>query len=190
MLERTASKEVPIRAVIEGAPAPGHEVYGVAANPSRVILTGPRSHVERIREMPTEPVSIQGERETVRSFVELDIRDTLIQTSQVRPVEVVAEIGERRRARAVHDVPVVPDDPAFVVVPGKITVELQVPIGFSGDLGPSDFQATASARTLGPSASQGRVRPEIKPAGTLAPGIAIMGSNPSSVTVRRGMGVR
>jgi YbbR domain-containing protein len=186
VLERTTSKEVPIHATTEGTPEPGHEIYAVTQNPPRVILTGPKSHLERIQEVPTDPVSIRGQSETVRSFVHLNIRDTLIQSSQVRPVEVTVEIGERRRLRAIREVPVWPDDPTLVVTPGKITVELQVPLGFSGKLGPSDFQATVSARTLGPSATQGRVQPEIKPTGALAPGIAISGSVPARVTVRRG----
>jgi YbbR domain-containing protein len=188
VLERTASKEVPVRAAIDGEIPVGYERYSVTLTPATALLTGPKSRIERIREVTTETVSIDGAREPVRVFVHLNILDPLVQSSQVRPVEVVVEIGERRKVRTVSEVPLMTDDETLTVSPPRIALQLLVPPAFKGSLAPSDFVATVSARDLGPQASQGRVRPDVRPTSGLAPGVSIKAAIPSAVTVYRSGG--
>jgi YbbR domain-containing protein len=185
VLERTTTKTVAVRVAVEGKAAEGYEIYSMSANPQSVILTGPHSHLLPISQVGTETIPVQGQRESVRASVHLNIQDTMVQTSQVRPVEVNIEIGEVRKLRTVTHVPVVSAEPGVTVDPARVAVQILMPQSFKGSLSPSDFNATVSARELDASASEGRVKPEVHPASALGPGVLIKEVIPPLVTVRR-----
>jgi len=60
-LERTISKEVPINVPIRGHVAGGFEIFRKILNPSTVVVTGPRSHIESIKEVSTEAITLNGQ---------------------------------------------------------------------------------------------------------------------------------
>ncbi len=93
VLEATMSKEVPITVPVRGEPSHGFEIYGRSSTPSAVIITGPRSHIDPVREISTEVVSIKGQKQPVRVFVGLDIKDNWVRTSLANPVQVDILIG-------------------------------------------------------------------------------------------------
>jgi YbbR domain-containing protein len=95
VLEATVSKEVPITVPVRGEPLHGFEIYGRRPTPSTVVITGPRSHIDPVKEIPTEVVSIKGQNHPVRVFVGLGIKDILVRTSLVNPVQVDISIGPR-----------------------------------------------------------------------------------------------
>ena len=78
VLEQTVSKEVPIAVPIRGEPARGFDVYARSSKPATMVITGPRSRIEPIHEMPTEAVSIAGLKQPARFFVALNIKDNAI----------------------------------------------------------------------------------------------------------------
>jgi len=58
--EKRGRKAVPVRAVLDGQPAPGFHLAGVDVKPARVWLAGARSQVLRLDEIGTETVNITG----------------------------------------------------------------------------------------------------------------------------------
>jgi YbbR domain-containing protein len=96
VLERTASKEVPIVVPVAGEPAHGYEIYGKYSTPSNLIITGPRSHIESVGQISTEKVSIAGLKQDAEFFVNLSIRDKFIRTSIATPLQIKVQIGPRR----------------------------------------------------------------------------------------------
>jgi YbbR domain-containing protein len=96
ILQKTISRLVPISAPIQGEPARGFEVYGKQIRPSSIVITGPRLHIEPVREIFTEAVSIRDQKQSGRFFVGFNIKDNLIRTAQNNPVQVDIEIGPRR----------------------------------------------------------------------------------------------
>jgi YbbR domain-containing protein len=186
-LERTESKSVPVRAVIErGALPPELEIYAVNVTPSSVVVTGPRSHLGTIREVATEAIPLAGQKESLRTFVQLNIADTMVHSTPVRPVEVYVEIGPRRRLRLITEVPVHAEEGEITVIPSKVSLQVLVPVGFKGSLTRADFSASVSLRNVDPSVAVTRVRPDVSTTGQLDPAIRVKEVIPPMVTVRRG----
>lgn len=59
-LERRINKNVPVSVVFTDFPSEGYEFESYDVNPSSLEVTGPRSIVETITELKTEPVSLSG----------------------------------------------------------------------------------------------------------------------------------
>jgi YbbR domain-containing protein len=96
VLQQTISKLVPISAPIQGEPARGFEVYGKQTKPASIIITGPRSHIEPVREIFTESLSIRNHKKSSRFFVWLNNKDSFIRASLNNPIQVDVQIGPRR----------------------------------------------------------------------------------------------
>lgn len=184
-LEKTASKEVPILAVVTGEPAAGFEVYEIAHSPPRTTITGPWTRVEKVSEVMTEALSIQGKRESVHLLANLNIKDSLIHSSPPSQVEVKVEIGARRRRITIHEVPVLPDDTSLIVTPSRVSIQVLVPETFAGVLTAADFNATVSARKVDLTLPVVKVRPDISFAHPMQPGIKVEDVHPSLVTLHR-----
>jgi YbbR domain-containing protein len=183
-LEKTISKAVPVR-VVRGDPPLDLEVYSVRVDPPRVTITGPRSHVEKIREISTENISLSGQRESIRTYARLDIPDAAVHAVPSSPVQVSIQLGVRRQLQTVRYVHVVPDDTSVVVVPSRISLRVLAPVSLEKRLTASDFEATVSTANLDPDQKSIRVKPEVKPQGAPVPGLAIMEIIPPEVTIRR-----
>jgi YbbR domain-containing protein len=183
-LEKTISRVVPIR-VVRGEPPLDLEVYSVKVAPPQVTITGPRSHVDKLRQIPTENISLSGQRESIRTYARLDIPDATVHAVPAGPVQVSIQLGVRRQLQTVRYVRVVPDNPSVAVVPSRISLRVLAPVSLERKLTAADFEATVSTAGLGPAEQSLRVKPEVKPLGTPIPGLAIMEITPPEVTIRR-----
>jgi hypothetical protein len=164
--EASASKIVPVRAQLEGTPAPGHSVTNVSVTPSQVRVTGPESAVERLAEVVTEPVSVERGTTLVREAVSLDVSDTGARLTSGGIAVVTITIAADASERTVFGVPiairgaaqgaaVLPASAAVTVLGadevvrrlGPADVSLFVVVG-SGPAGPSEVavHAESSAR--------------------------------------------
>lgn len=72
VLERLASKELPIAPRIEGIPARGFLVKRVTANPTKVVVKGPERALRETIRIPTEPISVEGRSESFRRLAYLE----------------------------------------------------------------------------------------------------------------------
>ena len=183
-LEKIVSREVPIR-VIRGEPPLDLEVYGVTVEPPAVTVTGPRSHVQGIRDIPTENISLSGQRESIRTYARLEIADSTLHASPPGPVRVSIQLGVRRQVRVIRGVPVVPDDSSVTVIPPRITLRVLVPISLEKKLSAADFEATVNTASLETAQKTARVKPQVSLREAPIPGVAVVEINPAEVTVRR-----
>ncbi len=184
-LERTIAKEVPIRVALRGAPAPGFDVYGTSISPPTVIVSGPRSSVEDIREMYTEAISITDLHQSLREFANIDIRDDSVHCSPPGPVEVNLQVGPHRRLRRITGIEVVPDVREVAVIPREVSVQVLVPDTYTKPLTAADFTATVAASEMQQGTRIAKLRVEANPKSQLDPAIEIKGVLPAEVTVRR-----
>ncbi len=183
-LEKTISKGVPIR-VIRGDPPLDLEVYGVTVDPPTATITGPRSRVQGIRDIPTENISLSGQRESLRTYARLDIPDSAVHASPPGPVQVSIQLGVRRQLRIIRAVPVEPDDTTVTVIPPRITLRVLVPVSLEKMLSAADFEATVSTVNMDPTQKILRVKPVVKPRAAPIPGVVVVEVDPAEVTVRR-----
>jgi len=184
VLERTISREIPIR-VTRGDPPLTLEVYGVSVTPPTATIIGPRSHVERVREVRTESVPLSNQKESFRTLVRLAVEDSLIHVEPMGPVEVAVQLGVRRQLHTVTRVPLTADDPEVTVIPSRVTVSVLMPATTERTLGAADLDARVTTRGVGPGLKSFQAKPEVKLKVPAGPGVSIMEIKPAEVTVRR-----
>ncbi|MBN2337118.1 MAG: hypothetical protein JXP48_01150 [Acidobacteria bacterium] len=186
ILEKTISREVPVVVPVLESPPEGFEVYGKTLNPPTVLISGPRSRVDSLNDIPTEPISIGGQTQSVRYFVNLNIADRLVRTPARKPVQVDIAIGPRRRTHTVNHVPVAADNKAFSVTPGHLSIQILAPPEVIDKTGASNFRASVRTGALDPSKLPGRVKPAVQVLDDFGGALAIKGITPPEVTVKRG----
>ncbi len=184
-LERAAVKEVPIRVVTRGEPGAGIDVYGITTRPAAVTLSGPHSNVDRIREVSTEAIALNDQRQSIRKLVNLDIRDDAVHCAPSTPVEVHVELGAHRRLQRVAKVPVSVGDAAFTVNPRWITVQVLVPITYEKGMTAADFAATVTVPGLAPGQTSAKAKPEVRLKVPNDPAVVIREIEPAEVVVQK-----
>jgi YbbR domain-containing protein len=94
-LEPRVDREVNVEIKVEGKVAEGYEVVAVTANPARVTLRGPASHVNSIERAPTESISLEARKESFDlGQVAINIPDQKVDVA-ASVVQVHVEIGQR-----------------------------------------------------------------------------------------------
>jgi hypothetical protein len=160
VLERTTSKEVPVNPAL-GEPPAGYEIYSWSVFPRTVVITGPRTQVDRVREVQTERVPLENAREPFRTWVQLNIADPDLHSNQAGPLEVGVDLGPRRTTHTVAQIPVVIDDETLTVAPPRISVTILAPAVLADALKPEDFVAIVPAQAIEPSAESARIKPNV-----------------------------
>jgi hypothetical protein len=182
ILERTISKEVPVRAVM-GDPPKGLHVYGILISPSLIRVTGPRTQVDRIREIPTESISLAGQSDSFQAYATLDIKETSVHTTPTGPIEINVQLGPERRLITISKIPVEVDDTSVIITPARISVGVLAPLATLSKLTADNFIASVSVETLGAAAQSTKVKPYVRLKEPGDPAIVI--KNVPDVTVRR-----
>jgi YbbR domain-containing protein len=183
-LERTVSKEVPIVVPIRGEPPRGFEIYGKSSNPASVIVTGARSHIEPVNDVPTEAIAISEQKQSTRFFVSLNPKDNKIRTSLTNPVQVDVQIGLRRKLDTIANVPITTDDPAYAAVPKSISIQVLASPDFIEKLTSADFDAAVETKTLDASKLPAKAKPLVRYLGNQS-GLVIRDIQPSEVVIRQ-----
>jgi len=104
--ELSATKQVPVVPAVEGDPAPGFVVGGVAVDPPTVDVIGPQSAIARVTEAVTEPVSVAGARATVNDAATVGFLDAALRLKTPRLANVRVEVLPGPVERTIRDRPV------------------------------------------------------------------------------------
>lgn len=186
ILEKTVSREVPVVVPVLESPPEGFEVYGRTLTPPTVLISGPRSRVDALNDIPTDPISIGGQKQSVRYFVNLNIADRLVRTPARKPVQVDILIGPRRRTHTIPRVPVAVDNAAFTANPGHIALQILAPPDIIGRTGAANFRVSVRTGALDPSRLPGRVRPSVQVLDDFGGALVVKGIEPPEVTLQGG----
>ncbi len=126
-LERTAEKVVPVRPRLLGRPAEGFEVAEVLSEPAEVRLAGPASRVEEIESAFTEPVAVDGARDSVIAEATIGLADPLLRVMATPRVKVTARVRERRATRKMRGLQVEVRGGAGTARPARVDVTMTGP---------------------------------------------------------------
>lgn len=100
-LEETAERLVPIRASVDGEPAPGFVVSQVTVEPTEVLVVGPARTLDALRQAITETVMIDGASATVSRTVNVGVAEASLRLKEPRTarvtVTIVKDDGRRDR---------------------------------------------------------------------------------------------
>jgi YbbR domain-containing protein len=86
------TRVVPIRADVEGEPAPGFVIGKVTLSPTSVEVVGPSSDLHALREATTEPVSAEGKNRSFDETVTVGVDDSALRLREPVSVKVEVEI--------------------------------------------------------------------------------------------------
>jgi YbbR domain-containing protein len=91
-MEPLLKKEVPVSGNVYGEPAPGYRIGRVEVVPGSVTVEGPRSVVDPLLRLVTEPIDVTGAQKTVVREVRLNLLGKEIQVEPQKPVLVKIHI--------------------------------------------------------------------------------------------------
>jgi len=112
-LERIKDKKVPVKLVISGAPAPGFELREIQLAPAEGLVEGAEGELKNVAQAETDPVEIEGVRDSFSLIVPIDYRGRYTYLKEDRTVEVHVTIVKLPE----------PEIPAAEVIGGEQTGE-------------------------------------------------------------------
>ena len=145
-LEPIVERPVNVEIKLEGKVAEGYEVFAVTANPSRVRVSGPESHVNGIEKAPTESISLDRKKDSFDlGQVAINIPDQKVNVID-NVVQVHVEIGVRTTQRTFNrnDLPILATG-GEVVGPPLRSVTVSGPPSILDQLRVEDIQVVAQS---------------------------------------------
>lgn len=92
-MERVKVRQVPIKAVLSGAPAKGFRVEKVQVDPETIAVEGAEEEVDALHQVATRPVKIEGAASNLVEVVPVDIRGKFVRLKKPQNVEVQVNIA-------------------------------------------------------------------------------------------------
>ncbi len=91
--ETTGIRVVRVQPEIDGTPAVGYEVVSIQSDPATAEVAGPESALKGLSEAITEPVSIEGQSQTVREIVTIGVVNSSIRVRAPQTTTVTVTIA-------------------------------------------------------------------------------------------------
>ena len=104
--ERLVTRSIPVKADVDGEPAPGYEVRRVTVEPTMVDVIGPESAFQELSEAVTEPIELTASAAQVRETVSIAILNSAARLRSPQKAVVTVDILPVRTERLVSGVPV------------------------------------------------------------------------------------
>lgn len=181
-LDQVVEKELPVKVRFMGRPERGYEVKDFIINPSVVRVTGPRSRLEKLKEIESHNILLTGR---TRSFVQTVALKTLLRegrVGEIRHVDVYVKVEPELMQRVWEQVPLAIVQNPGVSVPVRCKISsVQVKAEGSRELveklRETDFRAYVDVSDLKPGDYQLPV--SVIP----VPGLLILSTAPGEVEV-------
>ena len=185
VLEKILSKEVPIVAPVLQSPPQGFEVYSKILKPASVTIFGPRTRIAPVQSIHTNPISLEGKKQSTKFYESLNIRDQRVHTSMNNPVEVEILIGPHRKVFTIPKIPVIPDSADYDITPKQIAIQVLAPPNRMERISAGNFSVTVPTNALDVSAFPARIAPAVRILDDLNGTITIKDLQPAEVVIRQ-----
>jgi YbbR domain-containing protein len=106
VFERLVRRELPVKADVEGQPAPGFEVRRITVDPARVEVEGPESALRDLTQVTTDPIELTASAAQVRESVRIGIPNSEARLRVPQNVVVTIDIQPVRTERTLGSIPV------------------------------------------------------------------------------------
>jgi YbbR domain-containing protein len=152
LVDAMGSRKVAVKENIRGVPADGYIVEKVTLKPNVVTITGLQSEINRITEVVTEPIDLDGLQQSKSFEANLVAKDFPKTSLSTDKVTVSLLIGEKKINRRFGSVPVqvVGSDYLSSVKPRYVSIVIQGTPGVLSFVKRSDLEAFVEARELEP----------------------------------------
>lgn len=165
-VDEKISRTVPIKEVLQGAPAEGYIIKDVTLKPRTVNLTGLKGDLLRVRQVVTEPIDISGLQENKSFEVALIAPPGLAPDGMsADKVAVNLQLGDSKVNKRFGSIPieVVGSDYGTTVRPNYVSIVIQGTPGVLSFVKRSDLKAFVEARELKPGRYELDVKVKIPP---------------------------
>ncbi|HSW39526.1 MAG TPA: CdaR family protein [Acidobacteriota bacterium] len=184
ILERTVFREVPIVVPVKDDPPKGYEIYRKTVRPATVVISGPRSRIDPLEQVLSEPVSIKTQKKSTRYYVRLDLRDDTIRSSVEPPIQVDIMIGPRRRLQTITKVPVAIADAAHETFPSHVSVQVLAPPDAVEKLKPDIIEVLVDTTNINVSKLPVKIKPSVRLLNDLDGTVDLRETRPSEIEIR------
>jgi len=183
-LDRTERHNVQVVPRVVGSPPADFELANIYLNPVEIEVIGPASRLEGLEQVTTEPVSVEGLRETYTQTVQVMLEDPYVRPTSAHGVEVTLEVREETAGKRLNDVTLT-SYPATVdtkLTPPSVRVRIKGPKSLLGEITNEDLAARIDVGGLEPGTH--RLAPEISFNRPELSAIAVVSIEPEQVRVQ------
>lgn len=154
-IEKLGHRQVPVKAPVEGEPAPGFVLGAITVEPATVDVMGPESRLKLLSQANTEAVDVSGARKPVRDVVAVGIVDSAVRLTRPQSVTVIVDVLPAPVERALEGVVVKARNRAAglrapVISPATVTVSVRGRRDALAGLTPAAVDAFVDLAALGP----------------------------------------
>jgi YbbR domain-containing protein len=152
LVDEAGSRKIPIKENIRGVPADGYIIEKITLKPNVVTVTGLQSEIDKIQEIVTEPIDLEGLQQTKSFEVKLLSKDLPKTSLSVEKITVSLLLGEKKINKRFGSVAVqvVGSDYLTAVKPRYVSIVIQGTPGVLGFVKREDLEAFVEARELDP----------------------------------------
>ncbi len=155
ILAPLVTREIPIRPVIKGRPAPNYRIEGITIKPRSIDISGPKNEMERLKYIKTMPIYLNNTSSTITRKVELDFGSLHCTTSEATSeITVTVKIAPKISTIKINHVQVkmTPQYTNSHIWPRQVSVIVEGPITKLQSLDPSNINVfvPASPNKLSP----------------------------------------
>lgn len=151
---RIANKSVvavPVNLQLKGRIAPDFMMVSKVVEPDVIQLRGPESLLRDVKEVETEPVSVEGANQPFTSRAYLIPVHPLVSFLEHESVLVKIDVRERVRTLKLYSVPIqqIPPERPVTIVPPKINVDITGPVSVLREVREEDVVGVVDVMDLG-----------------------------------------
>jgi hypothetical protein len=148
-IDEQVEKAISVAAETEGKVAPGYTLEELVLSPDKILVSGPRSLLERQQVLKTHPIKLEGLIRSATIPVHLELSPDLTSLIGETTVAVKLTVKEKFVEKIIHNIPVIIRDAVEPVLlkPTEISVFVSIPEGLLADTQalPLLFRASVAA---------------------------------------------
>lgn len=186
ILEKTATKTVPVKPKLQGQVLNGYEIVQMTSNPPAVTVEGPQSQVKRVESVTTEAIDMTSRSGSFVASVHVIAEEAMVRIDQLDPVAVSFQIREKRRTFEVRYIPLqVNGAPGkYRLRPNRVRATVSVPLSFDQKLTAEHFVALLNVEGLAVRRKEHKVVPQVQLREQHDLDVTIVAVAPETVRVR------
>ncbi len=164
-LDEASTKALPVREVLQGAPAEGFIIEKVTIKPNTVTVTGLKNELSKINDVVTEVIDINGLRENKTVDANVIVNGLTTKTLSDEKVSMTLQVGDSKINQRFENIPVEVqgNDYLAAVRPKTVSIVIQGKPGVLNFVKRNDLQAFVEIRGLTPGKYQKEIQVKIPP---------------------------
>lgn len=151
-LDQLVQKNIPIKPLTEGKPAKGYKLHQIQLDPDHLLISGPKTVLEKGHEISTYVIDLDGLNHTTTIQVHLNLEPELFELLGETVVSARLEVREVMEERTVKNILVNARDAEIPVTvkPSSVTVKAAIPVNLIQETPELSmlFRASASVKDV------------------------------------------